>query len=194
MKSAIVSSQDRQSTAQASKQLAARAPARNSAFGGGGGRAAGLKSSAGGLSVLGLQQRMHVPAAMDISGLITAPSKPAAGRERSGAFWSLLPCVGSATPLLASAICGRLKQATVPDASTSLQPAMFWDAAGVGSGFMGMLGSQAAAAVQSNRNTRDSGDNIDEVEALLQRRSGSHSTASALTNDYPAAVGADHDR
>ena len=87
------SSQDRHSTAQVLKQ-----PARNSAFAGGESRVAGTKGVTGKQSIFGLQQRMHVPAAMDISGLITAPTKPAAKRVLSGVLWSLPLSIAFALP------------------------------------------------------------------------------------------------
>ena len=71
---------------QATRQLASRPPARDSAFGGGKSRAAASRAIGGGQSVFGLQQRIHFPAAMDISGLIAAPAPRASvAAETSGA-------------------------------------------------------------------------------------------------------------
>ena len=69
--------QDRHSAGQASRQLPIRPPGRDSAFGGGKSRAAASRAGGGGQSAFGLQQRMHVPAAIDISGLIAAPAPSA---------------------------------------------------------------------------------------------------------------------
>ena len=70
--------QDRHSTGQASRQRAARAPVRGSAFGADMSRGAAFRASGGGQqSAFGLQQRMQIPAAMDISGLLAAPAPTA---------------------------------------------------------------------------------------------------------------------
>lgn len=70
--------QDRHGASQPSRQPAARVRGRDSAFGGGVGRAAVSRAVNGGQAAFGLRQRMQVPAAMDISGLIAAPAPRAA--------------------------------------------------------------------------------------------------------------------
>jgi len=82
--------QDRHSDGHATRQLATRPPGRDSAFGGGKSRAAASRTGGGGQSAFGLQQRMHFPAAIDISGLIAAPAQKTsvvAGPSGEGYVW-----------------------------------------------------------------------------------------------------------